>query len=250
MNVVALESQLLQLEYEFLKALGNAEAPLGASTLVHTLGKKYDLSQATIGRKLMEFDIEGYTVLEGRKGRILTDKGSGRVAYLEKVLQQKNVNSQLLQLLNNSGESALLDVLVARRALEREIASLAAQRATKEEIKLLEASVAAQHELLSQNIIPYEEDREFHTLLALAARNEVLLHAAQLVWQTGRDFLETAYIRRKVGSELVVDHRKILDAVAAGSAEQAEAAMVTHINQMIEDVKRYYAIQNQEQRHS
>lgn len=59
---------------------------------------------------------------------------------------------------------------------------------------------------------------------------------------------ETAYIRRTVGSELVVDHRKILDAVAAGSPEQAEAAMVMHINQMIEDVKRYYAIQNQEQR--
>lgn len=247
---MAPEIHLLQLEYEFLQALGKAEAPLGASTLVHTLGKKYELSQATIGRKLMEFDIDGYTVLEGRKGRVLTDKGMARVAYLEKELQQKNVNSQLLQLLNNSGESALLDVLVARRALEREIASLAAQRATAEDIRLLEASIASQLELLSRNIIPYEEDREFHTLLALAARNQVLLHAAQLVWQTGRDFLETAYIRRTVGSELVVDHRKILDAVIAGSAEQAETAMITHINDLIEDVKRYYAIQHQEQRNS
>ncbi|WP_438492556.1 FCD domain-containing protein [Paenibacillus sp. IHBB 3054] len=247
---MALDSHHLQLEYEFLKALRNAEVPLGASTLVHTLGKKYELSQATIGRKLMEFDFEGYTVLEGRKGRILTEKGTRRIAYLEKELHQKNVNSQFLQLLNNSGESALLDVLVARRALEREIAALAAQRATKEEISLLEASIASQNELLSRNIIPYEEDREFHTLLALTARNQVLLHAAQLVWQTGKDFLETAYIRRTVGSELVVDHRKILDAVVAGSPEQAEAAMVMHINQMIEDVKRYYAIQNQEQRNS
>lgn len=138
-------------------------------------------------------------------------------------------------------------MLVARRALEREIASLAAIRATPEEITLLEASIASQLELLSRDIIPYEQDREFHMLLALAARNQVLLHAVQLVWQTGRDFLETADIRRTVGSALVVDHRNILDAVIAGSAEQAEAAMVTHINQMIEDVKRYYAIQNQEQ---
>ncbi|MBY0009669.1 FCD domain-containing protein [Paenibacillus typhae] len=241
---------LLQLEYEFLRALGEAEAPLGASTLVHTLGKKYELSQATIGRKLMEFDVEGYTVLEGRKGRVLTDKGLNRVAHLEKELQLKNANSQLLQRLNDSGESALLDVLVARRALEREIASLAAQRATEDDIKLLEASISNQLDLLSRNIIPYEEDREFHTLLALAARNQVLLHAAQLVWQTGKDFMETAYIRRTVGSELVVDHRNILDAVIAGSAEQAEAAMVTHINQLIEDVKRYYKIQNQKQHQS
>ncbi|AIQ52955.1 FCD domain-containing protein [Paenibacillus sp. FSL R7-0331] len=244
---MTLEIQPLQLEYEFLQVLLEARAPLGASTLVHTLGKKYALSQATIGRKLMEFDYEGYTVLKGRRGRVLTEKGVARVHYLEKKLQQKNVNSQLLRLLNNSGESALLDVLVARRALEREIASLAAIRATPEEITLLEASIASQLELLSRDIIPYEQDREFHMLLALAARNQVLLHAVQLVWQTGRDFLETADIRRTVGSALVVDHRNILDAVIAGSAEQAEAAMVTHINQMIEDVKRYYAIQNQEQ---
>ncbi|MNE83581.1 DNA-binding transcriptional repressor LldR [compost metagenome] len=78
----------------------------------------------------------------------------------------------------------------------------------------------------------------------------MLFHAAQLVWQTGRDFMETAYIRRTVGSALVVDHRNILDAVIAGSAEQAEAAMVTHINQLIEDVKRYYSIQNQKQNQS
>ncbi|MFF2094296.1 FCD domain-containing protein [Paenibacillus sp. NPDC058174] len=245
---MTLELQSLQLEYELLKELLNAESPLGASTLVHTLGKKYDLSQATIGRKLMELDVEGFTVLEGRKGRILTEEGNKRIAYLERELQQKNVNVRLLQLLNNSGESALLDVLVARRALEREIASLAAQRATKEDILLLEESIAAQLKLLSKNMIPYEEDREFHTILALTARNQVLFHAVQLVWQTSRDFMETAYIRRSVGSELVVDHQRILDAIAAGSPEQAEAAMVTHINQMIEDVKRYFAIKNKEHR--
>lgn len=72
---MTLEIQPLQLEYEFLQVLLEARAPLGASTLVHTLGKKYALSQATIGRKLMEFDYEGYTVLKGRRGRVLTEKG-------------------------------------------------------------------------------------------------------------------------------------------------------------------------------
>lgn len=234
----------LELEYELLKQLRDASAPIGASTLVHSLGKTYGLSQATIGRRLMEMDVEGFTILEGRKGRVLTEQGLERIKILEKDLQQKSVNSQLIQMLNHSGEKALLDVLVARRALEREIASLAAQRATKEYIVLLEASIATQHQLLSQNIIPYKEDREFHRLLAYAAQNQILLHAVELVWETSRDFLETAYIRQRVGSELVVDHQRILEAVAAGSPEQAEAAMVNHINQMIEDVKRYFAMQN------
>lgn len=192
----------------------------------------------------MEMDVEGFTLLKGRKGRLLTEQGLERIKILEKELQQKSVNSQLIQMLNHSGEKALLDVLVARRALEREIASLAAQRASKEYIFLLEASIATQNQLLSQNMIPYEEDREFHRLLAYAAQNQILLHAVELVWETSRDFLETAYIRQRVGSELVVDHQQILEAVAAGSPEQAEAAMVNHINQMIEDVKRYFAMQN------
>jgi DNA-binding FadR family transcriptional regulator len=240
---MSLEQQPLQLEYELLKELLQADSPVGASSLVHTLGKKYGLSQATIGRKLMEFDIGGLTVLLGRKGRLLTNEGIERVSYLEKELSQKNVNSRLMQVLNNDGQFALLDVLVARRALEREIASLAAERATKDDIKLLEESIADQLHVLSQNEIPYKEDREFHMLLALAARNQVLLHAVQLVWHTSREFMETAFIRRSVGSALVVDHQRILDAVSSGSAAKAEAAMVTHINQLIDDVKRYYEIQ-------
>lgn len=235
----------LELEYDLLKQLQDATAPIGASTLVHTLGKKYGLSQATIGRRLMEMDVEGYTALEGRKGRILTEAGSERLKLIERELQQKNANSRLMQTLNHSGEKALLDILVARKALEREIASLAAEHATKEYIHLLEQSIEEQQRKLEQNIIPYEEDREFHRLLAFAAQNQFLRHAVELVWDTSRDFLETAYIRRTVGSELVVDHRQILDAIISRSPEEAEAAMVNHINQMIEDVKRYFAIKNQ-----
>ncbi|MNO02132.1 hypothetical protein D3C81_2224460 [compost metagenome] len=67
----------------------------------------------------------------------------------------------------------------------------------------------------------------------------------ELVWQTSRDFIETAFIRRTVGSVLVVDHQRILEAVSSGSAEKAEAEMVNHINQMIEDVKRYFAMQKE-----
>ena len=68
----------------------------------------------------MEMDVEGYTALEGRKGRILTEAGSERLKLIERELQQKNANSRLMQTLNHSGEKALLDILVARKALERD----------------------------------------------------------------------------------------------------------------------------------
>ncbi|MFF2910287.1 FCD domain-containing protein [Paenibacillus sp. NPDC057934] len=237
----------LQLEHELLSTISLVGEPVGASTLVHTVGKKYELSQATIGRKLMELDMKGYVQLEGRKGRILTEKGANRLSQLEKRIHQETLNSRLLEVLNVSGQKAMINVLVARRALEREIASLAAQRATPDHIELLRNSIQEQLEVLSENQIPYEGDREFHHLLALIARNDILMHAVQLVWDRSRELPATAFIRNSVGSKLVVDHQRIVDAIAEGSPEKAEQAMVDHINQMIEDVKRYYQLKQDSQ---
>lgn len=234
----------LQLEYELLFNISQVGEPIGASTLVHTIGKKYALSQATIGRKLMEFDVEGYTALQGRKGRILTEKGTSRLAFLKREQQQQEMNLRFLEVLNAAGQEAIIDVLVARRALEREIAGLAARRASKDGINLLRKSIEEQNAVLARNEVPYDEDKEFHMLLALLSRNQVLMHAVQLVWEKSLDFPATAFIRRSVGSALVVDHQRIVDAIAEGSPEAAEQAMVDHINQLIDDVNRYYRMKN------
>lgn len=237
---MSIEWTTLELEHELLSTIASVGEPVGASTLVYTVGKKYDLSQATIGRKLMELDMKGYVQLEGRKGRVLTEKGAQWLTQLQKKIHQENLNSRLLEVLNESGQKAMIDVLVARRALEREIAGLAAERATPEHIGLLQNSVDEQLAILAENQIPYEGDREFHHLIALIARNDVLMHAVQLVWDRSRELPATAFIRNSVGSQLVVDHQRIVDAIAEGSPKKAEQAMTDHINKMIEDVRLYY----------
>jgi GntR family L-lactate dehydrogenase operon transcriptional regulator len=39
----------------------------------------------------------------------------------------------------------------------------------------------------------------------------------------------------------VSDHRKILSAIASRKPDRAEVAMIEHINNIIEDVERYWA---------
>lgn len=243
---MSLEKSPYQLEYEFLSYLAKAGGPVGATTLVLVLGKTFSLSQATIGRKLMEFDLEGYTSLEGRKGRVITEAGRRRLAELEKQLNRHQVNSRLLKALNEDRQGALLDVLVARRALERETAGLAAERVTEEDIRLLQGSIAKQNAALAEGRIPYEEDKSFHMLIARISGNLVLLHALELVWQEAVHLPATADIRKSVGGVLAVDHRNILDAIAKGSRDAAADAMTGHIDHLIQDVYRYCLSQREE----
>ncbi|MEK8127180.1 FCD domain-containing protein [Paenibacillus filicis] len=232
--------QASRLEYAVLSYLSQSDIPVGATTLVLVVGKKFGLSQATLGRKLMQFDDEGYTNLQGRKGRVLTGAGRERLEELERELRQQSHHSRLLQALNTDSHEALLDVLIVRRALEYEAAALAAEKATPEDVELLRESIRLQREVLADNRIPYEEDRAFHLLIAKTSRNQVLLHALQLVWQESLDLPATASIRRSVGSELVVDHERIASAIAERSPCRAGQEMVRHINQIIGDVEQYF----------
>ncbi|MFK4302228.1 MULTISPECIES: FadR/GntR family transcriptional regulator [unclassified Paenibacillus] len=236
----AKEMEQLRMEHKLLSYLGKYDNPVGATTLVLVLGKEFGLSQASIGRKLMEFDTLGYTESKGRKGRLLAPPGKDRLADIERQLTQWRDQSNLLDALNVSDEESLLDMLIARRALERETAWLAASKASEQTIQELWHSIEAQDEAIADGRVPIEEDREFHERIAVASGNRVLLHALRLVWGEGAHLPATALIRKAVGSELVVDHRQIVECIAHHEPDEAASAMVTHINQLIEDVRIYF----------
>ncbi len=238
--MIAKEYDQMKLEYELLSNLNKQETPVGATTLVLVLDKKFGLSQASIGRKLMEFDTLGYTESVGRKGRLLTAAGKERLTELNRQLAQLRDNSKLLDALKISDEQSLINILVTRRALERETAWLAATNASERDIVLLWESIALQETALSEGRIPIAEDREFHERIARAAGNPILLHALRLVWGEGAHLPATATIRKAVGSELVVDHRRIIGCIESHSPYEAASAMVNHINQLIEDVRTYF----------
>ncbi|MEJ8306312.1 FCD domain-containing protein [Saccharibacillus sacchari] len=234
------EMEQLRLEYVMLEQLSESDSPLGATTLVLTLGKEFALSQASIGRKLMEFDLLGYTENKGKKGRMIAEEGRKRLGELERQLNQYQGNARLLEALNDDDEKSLLDLLIARRAMERETAALAASNASSEQTGQLWDSILEQEKVLHEGGIPVAEDREFHRRIAQIADNRILLHALELVWSEGAGLPATAMIRKSVGRELVVDHRRIVRCIESGSPDEAADAMVAHIDQMIEDVKLYF----------
>ncbi|MEW5935974.1 MAG: FCD domain-containing protein, partial [Bacillota bacterium] len=86
----------------------------------------------------------------------------------------------------------------------------------------------------------WQEDVSFHRLLARAAGNRLLLAASELVREEGQLSPVLEYIRGRVGSVMVADHRAILERVRARDPEGAARSMARHIDNIIADVVRFW----------
>jgi GntR family transcriptional regulator, transcriptional repressor for pyruvate dehydrogenase complex len=230
----------IDVEILILSAIRESIEPVGAVSLSLELQQELEISQATVGRKLKEFDVRGLTQRVGFKGRALTQKG-------EEYLEQKMNSSIMLRqgqaffaALGEDDEDRLIQVLEARRALERETARLAAERISDEECIGLQRTLDEQRNALRRGESGSYQNLAFHEAITTAARNEILAHALYLVRNQSRLTLLLGTIRRAVDGIMMQDHQAILDAISARDPAKAEAAMATHIDRIISDVRRYF----------
>lgn len=224
-----------------LEALAGSAAPLGAGALAEILRSQgLSLSMATAGRLLWDLDCKGYTERRSNRGRVLSPSGRNRLEELRATGKREMLARELLGELASTGPKKLLDVLGARRALERETARLAAIFATERDLREIE-DFAALLDVRSGNENSAEStDRKFHEALARAGGNPVLAAAVNLIRQdTELSHVLTA-IRRMGKSPLGGYHRPIYEAIAAKDPEAAERAMLTHIDGIIDDVAAFF----------
>jgi len=229
------------LDRDILEAIAGSPVPIGATSLHLMLRDRHDVSQAWIGKKLKEFDYRRLTQKCGFKGRILTDKGREELVRLTHYATQLQENDAFLKSLSLASGERLIDVLVARRALEREIAYIAAQNRTDEDLRAIKATLDDQDVAVRAGGSGAQEDVEFHDLVARASRNGVLFYALRVVRHASQFTPVVARIRRYVGGHLGEEHRRIYDCLRKGDAPAASKAMEKHISRLIEDVRRYLA---------
>ncbi|MFV0625666.1 FadR/GntR family transcriptional regulator [Sphingomonas sp. ac-8] len=129
------------------------------------------------------------------------------------------------------------ELIEARRLIEGECAALAA-------LTRSEADVAALRDTLERMIAenatdsPDEfADRDFHRQIARATANDAMVLTVETLWDVRhRSPLCVAVLdrARKAGEKpRIEDHRAILEAIVAGDAEGARAAMRRHLGRVI-----------------
>lgn len=123
----------------------------------------------------------------------------------------------------------VLELMEVRRMIEPPLAARAAAHASPEQIEHLEDILRRQHDKLRRGEMAVEEDTEFHSLIARAADNRVMLAVldtlVNLLTETRRRFLQD---QDRAKSSLA-GHRLVLRAIRRREPAAAEAAMRKHI---------------------
>ncbi|KKM12306.1 hypothetical protein SY88_03880 [Clostridiales bacterium PH28_bin88] len=235
-------------ELVVLRAINSADQPLGSGAVREELRRAgSDVSEATVGRLLRDMDFRGLTERVGFQGRVLTEEGKQRLSELEREKERNRYGFELINALRLKDKDGLLEVLVARRAIESEIARLAAIHATPEEIDTMHHILDVYQRQVEEGYSGARQDVAFHKALAQSARNKVLGAAMDLIRQDGQLSPVLEYIRKRVKRvTLVTDHRKILEAVERRLPEEAARAMNLHLEGLIADVEKYWALAQNE----
>jgi GntR family L-lactate dehydrogenase operon transcriptional regulator len=228
-------------EYFVLHLLSVSREPLGAGTIREALsGNGMEMSEASAGRLLRDLDSRGITERVGYLGRILTPKGEVRLDELVSEREKLVSTGAFLEAVKSREKEMLLEILVARRAIERELASLAAECRTENDIASLRAILDRQNELLSKGEPMASTDPEFHHEVARISGNKVLQSAIEIIRKSGEGASFFEYIRTRVGSKVGSDHEPVFQAIAAGDPDAAAAAMARHMDNIIRDVSKYW----------
>jgi len=202
------------------------------------LAEKFHVSRVVVREAIRDLQARG--IVEVRQG-------SG--TYVQ-VLPTKAL-ARSLTLLLNLEKPALIDLFVARRALELASASLAAQNATPEQVSALQSCIADMS-LIANKGLHIEEyfyaygykDLQFHTLIAEASHNTIvhsLLSAVLPLFMEGRfevvkrlgsfdAFLNRSTLRE---SQIHKEHIDIAEAIIRRDVEAAEETMRFHLNRAI-----------------
>lgn len=222
-----------------LQYMSKNSVPVGSGKACKVLQDAgFQVSEATVGRLLRYMDANNYTFRSGFKGRMLTPYGRDCIYEYLQIESQRKYSEQLAEIIRSQSLEDLLATLVARRAIEREIARLAAINITpgqEEELRIImnEYKFACGNRIASGDVA-------FHQALAEAAGNKVLKAAQDLIRQDGQLSPVLGFVREQLHRKVFSDHKQIFDAIVARDSLAAEQAMVSHIENLIADVKKYW----------
>lgn len=134
-----------------------------------------------------------------------------------------------LGLMLRVNQSGLRDLLEARVGLECLIAGLAAARASQEEVRELTETIEPMRRQSSTPEAYIQADLTFHLLLARASHNDVLTTLVMTVRELLLGSIRATYTVDGHTERRLLDHTRVLDAVATRDPEGAQTAMRDHL---------------------
>ena len=186
----------------------------------HILAEKFGTSRPSVREALSALGILGVIESRGGKGNLIKD----------------NLNSSLYEqrLKELQAEESPFELLEARKAVETEIAGLAAEKATLEDIAAIQESLDKMKSAITNTPEIIEFDREFHINIARAAHNTILFLIMTYLTNGLKEKLwvnlnEKSWSIPGRPQKYLEEHAKILNAIKNKDSKNASKWMYNHL---------------------
>ena len=126
----------------------------------------------------------------------------------------------------------LPDVLEAREALEVKLAELAADRRGHDDLASMRGAIGKMEKEIESGGLGTEGDAEFHHAIAMAARNEVLLHLIDAMADVIHESRIESLSEPGRPPRSLEAHERILAAIESQSPDRAADEMRQHLRQV------------------
>ena len=140
-----------------------------------------------------------------------------------------------------ASRQAVIQILEVRRALEAEVAALAAQRRTQADIRRIRKSLSLLDKAVQAGGDGVREDVQYHRAIAEVAGNPFLISTLEYLGQFLQDATRVtranAAGRTDFADRLLVEHDLIVQAIEAGDANAARQAATSHMDIAIARIK-------------
>ncbi len=161
----------------------------------------------------------------------LVDINVGRGTVVRAPSVGSAAESMKLLLLMQAGGAGVEKVSEVRHIIEVEIAALAAQRRSADDLRALTAILEETRQHLDAPDVYINSDVAFHAALARATQNELFVVVLDSLIEV---MIEVRMLTLRVPGIMALAlsyHERVFEAVAAGDAEAARAAMDAHMDQ-------------------
>jgi GntR family transcriptional repressor for pyruvate dehydrogenase complex len=193
------------------------------------LAEKFGTSRPSVREALSALEILGITMSRGGKGNFIKDN-LNTPSYEQKYRELEE-------------EESPFELLEARKAVETEIAELAAKKATPEDIDAISESLNKMKGAVTNISEIMEIDREFHINITRAAHNNLLFSMMAYLSNLLKEKLwvnmkEKTWNLPGYPQKYLKDHTEIFNAIKSKDSKNARKQVYHHLAGVEKDLLR------------
>jgi len=167
----------------------------------------------------------------------LVDSRQGSGVFVKAGFSPLNFDARFAE-----SKQAVVQMVEVRRALEAEVAALAAQRRTAADVKRIRQAIAALDKAVREGGDGVEEDVKYHRAIADAAKNPFLISTLDYLQQFLRGATRVTRANEARHGDFMdqvrAEHEAIVSAIEAGDPAKARQAAARHMDNAIRRIER------------